>query len=119
MLNLPLWLPAVWIVRDAVVAVGNAVAVDIAVPFVSYTISIKITVRTIKARLTPLIARSTRIVDIGDAIAVAVRAAALPMLPVMAPIVVGCRHIDWPGLHIYARHLNANRKVHVTAGVRR
>ena len=48
--------PAVGIVREAVKAVGDTVAVTITVPLVRDAIAVKIAVRTIKACLAPLVA---------------------------------------------------------------
>ena len=125
-------LPAVWICWDAIKTVANAVAIHIAVPPVSDAVAVKIAVRTIQARLLPLMAWPTPFKDIGDAIPVAVRAAALPVWSAMAltlvktPMVAGCRSINRPGLHmrrcrlhIKAGHLHPDRKSHIAAGVRR
>jgi len=125
-------LPAFWIVRKAVVAVTNTIAVTIAVITVDDAITIEIAVRTNKPWLIPPIACITRIVVIGEPIAimVAVRVAALPVIPVIASAIIeapkmvrfGCEYLV--GLHtlrcslsVNSWNRHANRKVQVACGM--
>ena len=117
-------------VRTAVVAIGNAIPVTVAVIAVSDSIAVEITVGSIKTRLVPMIAPTTGAVDVGNAMAImtAVYVVVLLVPPVVLPIVefpqvtghalndmAGLRK-NWCMLHANARNGYIDGEVHLAAG---
>lgn len=95
-------LPAVWICRDAVITVGDAVTIDIAVLLVSDTVAITVTIRAAALPLRPAIVAGCGYINRSR-------------LHIHRPWLYIHRSL----LHIDAGHLHAHRKGHVAAGVRR
>lgn len=123
-------LPAVGVARKAVVAIGYTIAVKITVLLVPDAVAVEVTVRTITVWLAHGIVLAAPVVDVGNAIVVAIRATSVPLLPAMVSTLVIALIVDRRGrveqlrlhihrrrLHIDTRNLKTYGKEHVVAGL--